>query len=57
MAERAQEAATKTAWATFAAMVISLAAAVAGAMVGRRRAETRALRAATVETGDTSYRR
>lgn len=57
MAERAQEAATKTAWATFAAMVISLAAAVAGAMVGRRRAETRALKAATVETVDTSYRR
>jgi hypothetical protein len=43
MAERAQDTATKTAWTTFTAMVISLAAAVAGAMVGRRRAERRVL--------------
>ncbi len=57
MADRAQDAATKTAWATFAAMVISLAAAIGGAMVGRRRAETRALRAATGEPAHTSYRR
>lgn len=46
MAERAQDAATKTAWTTFAAMVISLAAAIIGAMLGRRRAEQRVLRAA-----------
>lgn len=37
MADRAQKGATKAAWITFAAMVISLIAAVAGAMVGRRR--------------------
>lgn len=49
MAERAQDTATKTAWATFAAMVISLAAAIAGAMVGRRRAEKRVVRAAVGE--------
>ncbi|HEY0685398.1 MAG TPA: hypothetical protein VGD45_23880 [Steroidobacter sp.] len=49
MAERAQDTATKTAWTTFAAMVISLAAAIVGAMVGRRRAEKRVLRAATGE--------
>jgi hypothetical protein len=41
VAERAQEGATKTAWFTFAAMVISLAAAIGGAMFGRRRAEER----------------
>jgi hypothetical protein len=40
-AERVQEGATKTAWATFAAMLISLAAAIAGAMLGRRRAMQR----------------
>lgn len=57
MAERAQETATKTAWATFAAMLISLAAAVAGAMVGRRRAETRVLRAAAGEPAEPDYRR
>ena len=49
IADRAQDTATRTAWMTFAAMVISLAAAVAGAMVGRRRAEQR-LFATTVET-------
>jgi hypothetical protein len=37
MAERAQEGATKAAWVTFAAMLISLIAAIGGAMVGRRR--------------------
>jgi hypothetical protein len=37
LAERAQEGATKAAWITFGAMVISLIAAVAGAMLGRRR--------------------
>lgn len=36
-AERVQESATKTAWITFAAMLISLVAAIAGAMFGRRR--------------------
>lgn len=46
MAERAQDTATKTAWGTFAAMLISLAAAVVGAMFGRKRAEKRVLRAA-----------
>lgn len=56
MAERAQETATKTAWTTFAAMVISLAAAVFGAMLGRRRAEQRVLRAAAGETVASSYR-
>ncbi|MBM0106026.1 hypothetical protein JM946_14935 [Steroidobacter sp. S1-65] len=49
MAERAQDTATKTAWTTFVAMVISLAAAIVGAMVGRRRAEKRVLRAAAGE--------
>ena len=37
MAENAQDSATKAAWITFAAMVISLIAAIGGAMVGRRR--------------------
>jgi predicted Zn-dependent protease len=40
-AERAQDAATKTAWITFAAMLISLLAAIAGAMAGRKRAAQR----------------
>jgi hypothetical protein len=40
-AERVQEGASKTAWITFAAMLISLIAAVAGAMFGRRRAVER----------------
>ena len=58
MAERAQDTATKTAWMTFAAMVISLAAAIVGAMVGRRRAEKRVLRAAAGETvAPDDYRR
>jgi hypothetical protein len=37
MADRAQKGATKAAWITFGAMLISLIAAVAGAMVGRSR--------------------
>lgn len=41
MAERAQEGATKAAWITFGAMVVSLAAAIAGAMAGRKRAAHR----------------
>jgi hypothetical protein len=40
-AERVQNAATKTAWITFAAMLISLIAAVTGAMAGRKRAARR----------------
>lgn len=42
-AERVQDTATKAAWITFAAMLISLIAAVAGAMTGRRRAAQRLL--------------
>src|SRR5690606_30348324 len=38
-AERVQEGAATTAWIAFGAMLISLIAAIAGAMVGRRRAE------------------
>ena len=41
VAERVQAGATKTAWATFAAMLISLFAALAGAMLGRNRAASR----------------
>jgi hypothetical protein len=41
VAERVQNTATKTAWITFAAMVISLLAAMAGAMAGRKRAAQR----------------
>jgi hypothetical protein len=37
MAERAQKGASKAAWITFAAMLVSLIAAVGGAMVGRSR--------------------
>jgi hypothetical protein len=37
VAANAQESATKAAWITFAAMLISLLAAIAGSMVGRRR--------------------
>ena len=37
MAANAQDAATKAAWITFAAMLISLLAAIAGSMVGRKR--------------------
>lgn len=44
MAERVQEGASKTAWITFAAMLISLLAAIFGAMFGRRRAVDRIAR-------------
>jgi hypothetical protein len=37
VAANAQESATKAAWITFSAMLISLLAAIAGSMVGRRR--------------------
>jgi hypothetical protein len=40
-AERVQEGAAKTAWITLGAMAISLIAAIAGAMVGRKRAAKR----------------
>ncbi|MGH8177605.1 MAG: hypothetical protein ACREV5_15210 [Steroidobacter sp.] len=44
VAERVQESASKTAWITFAAMLISLIAAIAGAMLGRRRVVQRLVR-------------
>jgi hypothetical protein len=44
-AERAQEGATTTAWVTFGALVLSLLAAVFGAMTGRRAAAHRVHRA------------
>ena len=47
-AERMQEGATKTAWSAFAAMLISLAAAIAGGMVGRRGAAKRLARSGIV---------
>jgi hypothetical protein len=47
-AERVQEGAAKTAWITFAAMLISLIAAIAGAMVGRKRAARRLVDNASV---------
>jgi hypothetical protein len=43
-AERVQDTATKTAWIAFAAMLVSLIAAVAGAMAGRKRAAQRLVR-------------
>lgn len=46
MAEQAQEGATTTAWIAFGSMLISLIAAVAGAMFGRRRAVDRMTRVA-----------
>jgi hypothetical protein len=49
-AERVQDAATRTAWITFAAMLISLIAAIAGAMAGRRRAAQRLVR----DSGETA---
>jgi hypothetical protein len=48
VAERVQEGAAKTAWITFGAMLISLIAAIAGAMVGRRRAAQRLVDNASV---------
>ena len=56
MAERAQEGAAKTAWFTFGAMVISLIAALAGAMLGRRRVEERLLRTATTVAAASAIR-
>jgi hypothetical protein len=47
VADRAQEGATRTAWITFGAMVISLLAAIAGAMLGRSRVEKRLVRTAS----------
>jgi hypothetical protein len=56
MAERAQDEATKAAWITFGAMLISLIAAVAGAMVGRRRVvQTLAHSDVTSEIADASF--
>lgn len=46
MAQQAQEGTAKTAWITFGSMLISLVAAVAGAMLGRRRAVDRMTRVA-----------
>ncbi len=46
IAQQAQQGATRTAWITFGSMLVSLIAAVAGAMVGRRRAVARMSRAA-----------
>jgi hypothetical protein len=48
LAENAQDSATKAAWITFAAMLISLIAAIGGSMVGRRRV------VATLARGDAS---
>jgi hypothetical protein len=56
-AERVHEGATKTAWITFAAMLISLIAAIAGAMLGRRRAAERLARDVPVSTTGTVERR
>jgi ElaB/YqjD/DUF883 family membrane-anchored ribosome-binding protein len=54
-AQRVQEGAAKAAWITFAAMLISLIAAVAGAMVGRKRAARRLVDNASVRaTASTS---
>ena len=55
-AERAQESATKTAWITFGAMAISLIAAIAGAMVGRKRAAQRLVDNASVRATMTTTR-
>jgi hypothetical protein len=55
-AERVQEGATKTAWITFAAMAISLVAAIAGAMVGRRRAARRLVDNASVRATPSTTR-
>ena len=41
VAAQAQEGATKAAWATFVALLVSLGASIAGAMVGRKRAAVR----------------
>ncbi len=56
VAERAQQGATKTAWYTFAAMLISLAAAIGGAMLGRRRVEERLVRSVDSTVRDSTVR-
>ena len=56
MAERAQEGASKAAWISFGAMVISLLAAIGGAMWGRRRVEERLLRTARTVAAAPSIR-
>jgi hypothetical protein len=53
-AERVQDSATKTAWITLAAMLISLLAAIAGAMLGRRRVAERLVRGEVVSAATTS---
>lgn len=55
-AERVQEGAAKTAWITFAAMLISLIAAIAGAMVGRKRAAQRLVDNASVRATTSTVR-
>ncbi len=56
VAERTQQGATKTAWYTFAAMLISLAAAIGGAMLGRRRVEERLVRSVDSTVRDSTVR-
>jgi hypothetical protein len=58
VAQQAQEGATKAAWFTFAAMLISLLAAIGGSMLGRRRvvatlAESRTVTASAAATPET----
>jgi hypothetical protein len=55
VAERAQKGASKTAWITFGAMLISLAAAIAGAMLGRRRVVERLARDEAAVSRATTY--
>jgi hypothetical protein len=55
-AERVQDTAAKAAWITFAAMAISLIAAVGGAMLGRRRAAQRMVENASVRATVASTR-
>jgi hypothetical protein len=50
-AERMKPGATKTAWITFIAMVLSLAASMGGAMLGRRRALARVEEAVAGDLG------
>jgi hypothetical protein len=55
-AQRVQEGAAKTAWITFAAMLVSLIAAIAGAMVGRKRAAQRLVDNASVRATTSTVR-
>jgi hypothetical protein len=55
-AERIQEGAAKTAWITLAAMLLSLIAAIAGAMVGRKRAAQRLVDNASVRATTSTVR-